>query len=83
MPLTLAARAGDHHRVVVQPCDGAVGSHDPVLDIERIARFVRSLRLRQHALAVVGVQHADPQPRIHQSLFGGVAGQPFVLRADV
>src|SRR5256885_2227788 len=60
VPQTFAVRAGDHHRVVVQPGDGAVGPDDPVLDVERIARLVRSLRLHEDALAVVGMQHADP-----------------------
>ena len=73
----------DERGVIVHPYAPAVLGDDPILEVERVARHVRASRLGHHGLAVVGVKHLHPQPGLGQALLGGVAGEGFVLRADV
>ena len=73
----------DERGVIVHPYRSAVLGDDPILQVERVARGVRSARLGHHGLAVVGVEHPHPQPGLGQALLGGVAGERLVLRADV
>ncbi len=69
--------------MIVHPCDLTVLADDAVLDLIVLAGLVRAVRLGHHPLAVVGVDHAHPHPRIGEALGGRVSGEALVLRAHV
>ena len=66
----LAGVVAHEHALVAYPCHAAVGPHDAVLDHRLLSGDEHARRLRQHALAIVGVQDAleevgarEPSPR--------------------
>ena len=83
--LPAAGAVGRVHedRVVVHPHRAAVPADDAVLDVVVLTGLVRADRLRDHPVAVVGVDHAHPHLRVGDALGGGVAGESLVLRAHV
>ncbi len=83
LPRGLPAQVVDQGRVVVDPDRSPVLGDDPVLQIEGLAADVRAVRLRDHGIAIVGMQHPQPQARFGQPVLGGVPREQLVLRADV
>ena len=59
-----AVRVVDDARLVVNPHDASVPGVKAVLDVERLARCVRSLVRGEHSLAIVGMQELDEERRV-------------------
>jgi hypothetical protein len=73
----------DEDRVIANPHEAAVGAEQAVLGYEVPAGFVRGPVLLDHPLAVVRMQHVDPDVGTRHPLRGRDPKDLFGLRAGV